>query len=207
MSVLLRDEIIKCLLSGEIYVSGMPKSKDKDAFGLWCDKFVQPASLDLPTGRYFWLENTRSGRLFAATTEWFIVQTDDTAEKQFKLWDSEEHGELLLGPKKYALGHTADTIGLSPTIAATVLTRSTAGRWGIDTRRSAGFIDPGYRGPVTLEIHNDSSRLMPIVPGISYCQMVFQRGIGAEAPYDGHYRVKENDEWTPQRMLPKALTK
>lgn len=211
MSILHSTKIIEALVSGDLYVSGMPNPKNKKEFEAWCAKYVQPASLDLVMGTHFWLENKRSGGRHAGNQEWFTVDYAGDALKQFDYWDSDKNGPPMLGPSRYVLGHTESVIGLSPKFAATVMTRSTAGRWGIDTRRSAGFIDPGYRGKITLEIHNDSARLLPITPGIAYCQLVLHPVLGneegSEHAYTGHYNVSEGVEWTPQNMLPKPLTK
>lgn len=209
--ILLRDDIKAALIAGEIIVSGMPaitpethpNSKIYKAFEAWCDQFVQPSSLDVALGKNFWFEDPRAGKGFGDNTQRVAVDYDSLpAEKQFHLLKDAD--TVALGPGGYCLGHTEAFIGLSGNIAAQVVTRSTAGRWGICTVRSAGFVDPGYYSRITLEIHNDSKRMMPLYPGRRYCQLVFYRGNGDGALYSGNYNDGP-DTWTPKSMLPKPL--
>jgi len=194
--MLFRSAIIEALKTGDIYHSGMPDPEDNKGktFRDWCKKYVRPCSIDLPLGVNFWFENRRSGKRLSPNTDTdlWAVDTEASSATQFELkpgFISQSTGKpegRVLRPKQWCLAHTEHTIGLGGNIAACVMTRTTAGRWGICVRRSAGLIDPGYRAPITLEIHNDSERGQPLYPGVCYAQIVFYVGEGEAAFYDGH---------------------
>jgi len=217
--MLLRSEIIKAMIQGEITHSGAPPispethkgSKAYLAFMEWADKYVRPCSIDLRLGQHFWLENPRTGdRLYTeAVTDLYYVNMQANIQEQYTLvtLDTKTHQNpwLGLGPGRWCLAHSIDTISIGPTICAKVATRSTAGRFGVCVRRSAGLIDPGYKNPITFEIHNDNQRMVKLFYGYCYAQLMFWRGDGEPTHYDGHYNDNVS-EWTPLKMLPKPLT-
>jgi len=64
--------------------------------------------------------------------------------------------------------------------------RSSIGRSGLCTQ-NAGFIDPGFRGHITLEIKNDSPAPILLIPGYRVAQFVFHFSLGVSRPYSGKY--------------------
>lgn len=215
--MLLRSAIIDALLSGDIYHSGCPipdvnqhhnsneRKKQEEAFRLWCEQYVRQASIDLTLGRFFWGENTRGGKRIDEFTERFFVDTENNIPSQYIPFECKNGDPFALGPQRFALGHTEHVVGLGGNIVAKVSTRSTAGRFGLCVRRSAGLIDPGYRNHITLEIHNDTQRGHRLYPGRRYAQIEFFRGEGEPVIYDGRYTEK-GDAWKPEDMLPQPLT-
>lgn len=207
--MLFRKAIIEALISGEIYHSGMPKpgkkgSEEEKAFEEWCDLYVRECSIDLTIATEFWFEKARSGKRYDAdaTTDRFIVDMEENPQSQYEYFKHDEG--VMLAPKRWGLGRTEHIIGLSENLAGEVHTRSTAGRYGLCVRRSAGLIDPGFKNYITLEIHNDTQRAIILKPNRRYAQITFYRGEGAGIVYSGHYQGKRG-EWSPEQMLPKKI--
>jgi dCTP deaminase len=77
-------------------------------------------------------------------------------------------------------------------------------RQGIDVCMSAGWIDPGYQGHITLEITNHSSKPVRLIAGESYCQIVLIQVFGCTEPYQGKYGGPNQ---TASDMLSKGVEK
>ena len=90
----------------------------------------------------------------------------------------------VIGPGEFILAHTLESVSLGPGLCAQVAGRSSVGRRGLAVHVTAGFVDPGWSGQLTLELFNH--RRVPIVlePGLRICQLVVSRlGYRAERPY------------------------
>jgi len=96
----------------------------------------------------------------------------------------------VLHPGEFALGHTAEIIGCPDDIVGIVNGKSSLGRLGIQVHATAGFIDPGFKGTVVLELSNVANLPILLRPGMKIAQMVFQKlDRPAERPY-GHPDLK-----------------
>jgi dCTP deaminase len=140
-------------------------------------QLVQPASVDVRLGNEFRV--MRNSRLTHI----------DPFESQQRLMDTVTvpDGEpFVLHPGEFALGHTAEVIGCPGDIVGIVNGKSSLGRLGIQVHATAGFIDPGFKGTVVLELSNVANLPILLRPGMKIAQMVFQRlDRPAERPY-GH---------------------
>lgn len=140
-------------------------------------QLVQPASVDVRLGNEFRV--MRNSRLTHI----------DPFESQQRLMDTVTvpDGEpFVLHPGEFALGHTAEVIGCPVDIVGIVNGKSSLGRLGIQVHATAGFIDPGFKGTVVLELSNVANLPILLRPGMKIAQMVFQRlDRPAERPY-GH---------------------
>lgn len=97
--------------------------------------------------------------------------------------------ELILFPGSFALAHTRQHISLPPDLAAQVDGKSTWGRRGLLIHSTAGWIDPGFQGQITLELSNVSSQKIVLTPGVPIAQLVvFRMESAAERPYAGKYQ-------------------
>ena len=141
----------------------------------WTPEMVQPASIDVRLDRFF--------RLFNNHAYTYV----DPAENQGELTEQFEvaPGEpWILHPGEFALGSTWEYVKLDPTIAARLEGKSSLGRLGILTHSTAGFIDPGFEGHITLELSNVSTLPVKLWPGMKIGQMCFfQLSSPAEHPY------------------------
>jgi len=93
---------------------------------------------------------------------------------------------FLLKPQAFALGHTRETVTLTPGLAGFVDGRSSHARIGLLVHCTAGYIDPGFTGQLTLEFFNAAPRPILLRPGVKICQLLLHRvSSTARRPY-GH---------------------
>jgi dCTP deaminase len=93
-------------------------------------------------------------------------------------------GTYLLHPGEFLLASTLETVSLAPTLAARLEGKSTLGRLGLLVHVSAGFIDPGFSGTVTLELKNLSEAPLLLRPGMRIGQLsVFRMSSAPDRPY------------------------
>lgn len=96
---------------------------------------------------------------------------------------------LTLEPGEFILGCTVEVLNLPSWIAARVEGRSSAARLGLLVHLTAGFIDPGFHGVVTLELKNLSEEPITISVGTRIAQVCFERlDQPCENPYNGKYQ-------------------
>ncbi|GAA4161975.1 dCTP deaminase [Gryllotalpicola daejeonensis] len=138
-------------------------------------QMIQPSSIDVRLDRFF--------RLFSNHKYPFI----DPAENQPDLThlvevDGDE--PFILHPGEFVLGSTFERVTLPDDIAARLEGKSSLGRLGLLTHSTAGFIDPGFTGHVTLELSNVATLPIKLWPGMKIGQMCFFRLTSpAEKPY------------------------
>lgn len=141
----------------------------------WDPAMVQPSSVDVRLDRFFrTFENHRYPHI-------------DPAEEQTDLTRMiETHGDepFILHPGEFALGSTLEVVGLAVDLAARLEGKSSLGRLGLLTHSTAGFIDPGFSGHVTLELSNMATLPIKLWPGMKIGQLCFfQLSSPAEHPY------------------------
>lgn len=94
--------------------------------------------------------------------------------------------KVILHPGEFLLASTVERIELGPRFAARVEGRSTLGRMGITVHVTAGFIDPGFAGRITLEIANLGPWKVELLAGMRIAQLcVYYLSSDVERPY-GH---------------------
>ncbi len=139
------------------------------------EALVQPSSVDVRLDRYF--------RVFANHRYTHIdpaVAQDDLTEVV------EPVGEepFILHPGEFVLGSTLEVITLGDDLAARLEGKSSLGRLGLLTHSTAGFIDPGFSGHVTLELSNVANLPIKLYPGMRIGQIcVLPLSTPAEHPY------------------------
>ena len=141
----------------------------------WAPEFVQPSSLDVRLDRFF--------RLFD-NHKYSVI--DPAAEQQdlTRLVDVGSEEPFVLHPGEFVLGSTYETVSLPDDIAARLEGKSSLGRLGLLTHSTAGFIDPGFSGHITLELSNTATMPIKLYPGMKIGQLCFfQLSSPAEAPY------------------------
>jgi dCTP deaminase len=136
---------------------------------------VQPSSIDVRLDRYFRVfENHRYPHIDPA-----LDQSELTRAVQP---DVDE--PFILHPGEFALGSVYEAVTLPDDIAARVEGKSSLGRLGLLTHATAGFIDPGFSGHVTLELSNVATLPIKLWPGMKIGQFCFFRLTSpAEHPY------------------------
>lgn len=101
-------------------------------------------------------------------------------------WPAFEADLYWLRPGGFLLGHTTETVGIGEHLVGQLNGKSTLGRLGLAIHITAGFIDPGFRGQITLELFNSSADDIELAAGMAIGQLVVMRlSSPAERPY-GH---------------------
>jgi dCTP deaminase len=138
---------------------------------------IQPSSIDVRIDRYFRVfHNSRYTHIDVAR------EMDDLTE----LVEPKGADPFLLHPGEFVLGSTLECVTLPDDIAARLEGKSSLGRLGLLTHSTAGFIDPGFTGHVTLELSNVANLPITLYPGMKIGQICFFRlSSPAEKPY-GH---------------------
>ncbi|MGN6426545.1 dCTP deaminase [uncultured Leifsonia sp.] len=136
---------------------------------------VQPSSVDVRLDRFF--------RLFDNHKYPFIDPSEDQPElTRFVEVDADQ--PFILHPGEFVLGSTYELVSLPDDVAARLEGKSSLGRLGLLTHSTAGFIDPGFSGHVTLELSNVATLPIKLWPGMKIGQMCFFRlSSAAEKPY------------------------
>jgi dCTP deaminase len=104
---------------------------------------------------------------------------------------ADKEGFLYLPPNGFALASTVEKIRLPLHLAATVEGRSSVGRLGLSVHITAGWIDPGFHGNITLELKNETNKDMYIKANIFICQIVFHKVSGCTIGYHGKYNGQD----------------
>lgn len=93
-------------------------------------------------------------------------------------------GDFALAPGLFVLASTVQTVGICEGYAARVEGKSSLGRLGLMVHSTAGFIDPGFRGQITLELSNVNNSPIMLTPGMAIAQLcVFELKTPARKPY------------------------
>ena len=136
---------------------------------------IQPSSIDVRLDRYF--------RLFDNHKYPFIDPAEDQPELTH-LIEVRPDEPFILHPNEFVLASTFEAVTLPDDIAARLEGKSSLGRLGLLTHSTAGFIDPGFTGHVTLELSNVATLPIKLWPGMKIGQMCFfQLSSSSERPY------------------------
>lgn len=141
----------------------------------WDPELVQPSSIDVRLDRYF--------RVFNNSQYTHI----DPALQQDELTTLVEPAgdePFVLHPGEFVLGSTIEVVTLPDDLASRLEGKSSLGRLGLITHATAGFIDPGFSGHITLELSNVANLPITLWPGMKIGQLcVFRLSSPAEHPY------------------------
>ncbi|WP_405144276.1 dCTP deaminase [Sphaerisporangium sp. NBC_01403] len=138
-------------------------------------EMIQPSSVDVRLDRYFRVfENHRYPHIDPA-----VEQPELT-----RLVEPDGDEPFILHPGEFVLASTYEVIGLPDDIAGRLEGKSSLGRLGLLTHSTAGFIDPGFEGHVTLELSNVATLPIKLWPGMKIGQLcMFRLSSPAEHPY------------------------
>ena len=136
---------------------------------------IQPSSVDVRLDGYF--------RLFDNHKYPFIDPAEDQPELT-RLVQAAPNEPFILHPGEFVLGSTYERVTLPDDVAARLEGKSSLGRLGLLTHSTAGFVDPGFSGHVTLELSNVATLPIKLWPGMKIGQLCFMRLTSpAEKPY------------------------
>ncbi|MGW4897721.1 dCTP deaminase [Kitasatospora sp. NPDC004240] len=136
---------------------------------------IQPSSIDVRLDRFFRVfENHRYPHI-------------DPSEEQpdlTRLVEPEGEDAFILHPGEFVLASTYEVITLPDDVASRLEGKSSLGRLGLLTHSTAGFIDPGFSGHVTLELSNVATLPIKLYPGMKIGQLcLFRLSSPSEHPY------------------------
>lgn len=136
---------------------------------------IQPSSVDVRLDRFF--------RLFDNHKYPYIDPAEDQPDLT-RLIETKTNEPFILHPGEFALGSSYELVSLPDDVAARLEGKSSLGRLGLLTHSTAGFIDPGFSGHVTLELSNVATLPIKLWPGMKIGQLCFfQLSSPAERPY------------------------
>jgi dCTP deaminase len=135
---------------------------------------MQPSSLDVRVDRYFRVfRNSRYPYIDVKREQEGLTELVETDDEPF-----------ILHPGEFVLGSTLERVTLPDDLVARLEGKSSLGRLGLLIHSTAGFIDPGWDGHVTLELSNVANLPITIYPGMKIGQLSFvQLTEPAERPY------------------------
>ncbi|KQX61990.1 dCTP deaminase [Angustibacter sp. Root456] len=136
---------------------------------------LQPSSVDIRLDRFF--------RLFD-NHKYAVIDPAEDQPDLTRLVEVDPDEPFVLHPGEFVLGSVYETVTLPDDVAARVEGKSSLGRLGLLTHATAGFIDPGFSGHVTLELSNVATLPIKLWPGMKIGQLCFFRlSSAADHPY------------------------
>lgn len=125
---------------------------------------IQPSSIDVRLDRYF--------RLFD-NHKYSVIDPSQQQEDLTRLVEVDAERPFVLHPGEFVLASTLEQVTLPDDIAARLEGKSSLGRLGLVTHSTAGFVDPGFSGHVTLELSNVATLPILLWPGQKIGQLCF----------------------------------
>lgn len=139
------------------------------------EKCIQPSSIDIKVSNLF--------RVFRNHTAGIIDVKKDLTDLT-ELVEIPDDGVFMLHPGEFVLGSTLERVGVPNDLVARVEGKSSLGRLGLLIHSTAGFIDAGFDGHVTLELANVANLPITLYPGMKIGQISFMKMTSpAENPY------------------------
>ena len=138
-------------------------------------KMIQPSSVDVRLDRFFRVfENHKYEVIDPSLDQSELTREVAVASDDF----------FILHPGEFVLASTYEVITLPDDIAGRLEGKSSLGRLGLLTHSTAGFIDPGFSGHITLELSNVANLPVKLYPGMKIGQLcLIKLSSAAEHPY------------------------
>jgi dCTP deaminase len=127
------------------------------------DQQVQPASIDLRLGSAFRIFNYGNHALIDPREGVDLEAITELVELQGR--------PFILHPGAFVLGTTLEYVAIPTNLVGRLEGRSSIGRLGVIVHATAGFVDPGFEGTITLEISNAGKIPVALHPGMRICQL------------------------------------
>jgi dCTP deaminase len=139
------------------------------------EALIQPSSIDVRLDKFF--------RTFS-NHKYPVIDPREEQADLTELVEVANDTSFILHPGEFVLGSTYEVVQLPDDLAARLEGKSSLGRLGLLTHSTAGFIDPGFNGHVTLELSNVATLPITLWPGMKIGQLCFFRlSSKSEHPY------------------------
>lgn len=179
MTVLADQDIARELAYGDLDVSPVD-----------LDEQLQPNSLDIRLSDEFGFINREEKECIDVKEENFFVT--DYKKEQF-----------IIKPGQFLLADTIEDFKIPDYLYGQVHGRSSIGRLGIEIHSTAGLIDSGYEGSITLEITNNSSNPIKLYEDMRIAQVVFHR---LESKCNNPYSSEDNKYQGQEGVTPSRIS-
>jgi len=184
-TVILSDgDILAALEAGDIEIDPLDRA------------LIQPASVDIRVSNEF--------RIFS-NHRYVCIDPRERQDDLTRLTSVEDGDVFVLHPGEFTLGSTKERVSLGPEHVARLEGKSSLGRLGLLCHATAGWIDPGFSGRITLELSNVATLPIKIYPGMLIGQLSFARlssparnpygSKGTTAKYQGQDGPTESRMW------------
>jgi dCTP deaminase len=141
----------------------------------WDPDLVQPSSIDVRLDRYFRVFNN---------SQYTHIDPAQQQDDLTTLVEPKDGDPFVLHPGEFVLGSTLEVVTLPDDLAGRLEGKSSLGRLGLLTHSTAGFIDPGLTGHITLELSNVANLPITLWAGMKIGQLcLFRLSSPAEHPY------------------------
>jgi dCTP deaminase len=141
----------------------------------WDAELLQPSSVDVRLDRYFRVFNN---------TQYTHIDPGLQQDELTTLIEPKGDDPFVLHPGEFVLGSTLEIVTLPDDLAGRLEGKSSLGRLGLLTHSTAGFIDPGFTGHLTLELSNVANLPIMLWPGMKIGQLcLFRLSSAARNPY------------------------
>ncbi|WBT08555.1 dCTP deaminase [Corynebacterium sp. SCR221107] len=138
-------------------------------------RLIQPSSVDVRMDRFFRVFNN---------SKYTHIDPKLQQDELTSLVEVAEDEPFVLHPGEFVLGSTLEKFTLPDHLAGRLEGKSSLGRLGLLTHSTAGFIDPGFSGYITLELSNVANLPITLWPGMKVGQLaLFKLSSPAETPY------------------------
>ena len=139
------------------------------------ERDVQPSSVDLHIDRYFRVFRNHTMR---------VIDVKEDQEELTELVEASDDDPFILHPGEFVLGSTRERVRLPDDLVARLEGKSSLGRLGLLIHSTAGFVDAGWDGQLTLELSNVANLPITLYPGMRIGQISFlQMTTAASRPY------------------------
>ncbi|MGH3645802.1 MAG: dCTP deaminase [Micromonosporaceae bacterium] len=136
---------------------------------------IQPSSIDVRLDRWFRVFNN---------TKYTHIDPSVRQDELTSLVEVPDDESFVLHPGEFVLASTLEVVTLPDDLAGRLEGKSSLGRLGLLTHSTAGFIDPGFSGHVTLELSNVANLPITLWPGMKIGQLcIFRLSSPADHPY------------------------
>ncbi len=178
--------------------NGIKKSLQKKEIFLepFSEEFLQPASYDLHLDRYFLVFKKENSS---------VIDVKEKSEDLMREIDVGNDGFFVLHPNELVLANVKEVTGVDGRHVGRLEGKSSLARIGLFVHATAGFLDPGNKLRLTLELVNASPLPIRIYPGMKIAQIAFeeldeecQRPYGSEGlnnKYVGDMKVRSSQMW------------
>ncbi|MBT4936783.1 dCTP deaminase [Candidatus Peregrinibacteria bacterium] len=156
--ILSDKDILARIEKGDIIIT-CPRDNYKDQ--------IHASSMDMRLGKYF--------KVYKHSQFAMLDPKNPMEEEITEMIEVEEGKPFIVQPGEFVLGVTEEKVKVPNDLVARVEGRSSLGRLGLLIHATAGFVDAGFEGTITLEIGNVNRMPIAIYPGQRICQLAFEQ--------------------------------